>query len=102
MKKLLLLTPLLLLSACGGDNKPITPGVIAIQVPDLPIKLSQKAPRLPKFSAKNMGEGQIDATIVDQKYNALAFQANSLIDFYNCVKLSVNTKADLTKCLITK
>jgi hypothetical protein len=95
MKRVLIL--LFALSAC--THKPEIGLVTAVQIPDLPPSLAQKAGPLPELKDPSMA-GQIeDATNADMQYNLVSHQLNSVIDIYNCVKISLNEKKDIKTCL---
>lgn len=85
---------LLFLAGCKTTDTGLTAG---IQVPPLPAQLSQKAAQLPPASDKTLA-GQIrDNTSNIKAYNTQAYQTNALIDLYNCVRESVNSKKE-PKC----
>ena len=95
MKRVLIL--LFALSAC--THKPDIGLVTAVQIPDLPSNLAQKAGPLPPLTDPNMGPLVVDATNTDMQYNSVSHQLNSVIDIYNCVKISLNEKKDIKTCL---
>ena len=95
MKRILIL--LFALSAC--THKPDTGLVTAVQIPDLPSNLAQKAGPLPALKDPSMAALVEDATNTDMRYNSVSHQLNSVIDIYNCVKTSINEKKDIKTCL---
>ena len=95
MRKVLVL--LFALSACThGPDTGLAP---AVQIPDLPSNLAQKAGPLPPLTDPNIGPLINDATNTDMQYNSVSHQLNSVIDIYNCVKTSINEKKDIKTCL---
>lgn len=98
MKLTKTLLPLLLLSACATTNGGMVDSVTPVRVPDLPPALAEKVERLPDITDDTLG-GQVEAGIeADIAYNDVAFKYNSLIDLYNCVRVSINEKVELEKC----
>lgn len=95
MKRVLVL--LFALSAC--THRPETGLVTAVQIPDLPSNLAQKAGPLPPLKDPSMAAQIEDATNTDMRYNSVSHQLNSVIDIYNCVKTSINEKKDIKNCL---
>ena len=105
MKKLLLIAPLLMLSACMGSNQHIDLGLApAAQVPDLPAPLAKKAERLPDLKGKTLAERELEDSATDQIYNGVATQLNAIIDAWGCVKTALKNRTDANVCLnqITK
>jgi hypothetical protein len=95
MKRVLIL--LFALSAC--THKPDIGLVTAVQIPDLPPNMAQKAGPLPELKDPSMAALVEDATNADMRYNSVSHQLNSVIDIYNCVKVSINEKKDIKTCL---
>lgn len=95
MKKLLIISASLLLSACS--TTPDTGLATGVQIPPIPEKLAQRAGPLPENSDITMGGQVQDNTRNIRAYNARAFQVNDLIDLYNCVREAVNNKKEV-KC----
>lgn len=89
MRHLLLV---LALSACGGTGLATGP-----QIPPIPENLAQKATALEENSDVTMGGQVRDNNSNIRAYNGVAFQTNSLIDLYNCVRESINQKKEI-KC----
>lgn len=89
----------LLLTGCNREFLGDLPTTQPVQVPDLPVKLSKPAERLPPLIDNTMGGREVDAAETDRKYNEVAHQTNGLIKLYNCVKDSVNNKKDIKQCL---
>lgn len=87
----------LFLSACTHTQD--TGLAKSVQIPDLPPNLAQKAEPLPPLTDPTMGGLVKSAIDTDMKYNSKAYQLNSLIDLYNCVKTSINDKKDIKSCL---
>jgi len=96
MKKLLMLAALSM--AVAGCSTTGAVDVKSIQIPNLPSELSVKARALPKLTDPTMGAIISDATDTDVKYNDVSIRYNNLIDFYNCIKESINQKKEM-KCL---
>lgn len=96
MKKFLVASSLALaLSACStprdlGLAEPIS-------IPDLPEGQFEKAGPLPKLEDRSLSALQLDAAKTDAKYNQVSINYNRLIDFYNCVKESINEEKE-PKC----
>ena len=65
-----------------------------VQVPDLPPALSRKASKLPNIMDNTMGTTVVDGANTDIIYNDVAWRLNHLIDFYNCIKTSINNKTE--------
>lgn len=86
---------LFLLAACGGEVD--TGLTTAVQVPPLPENLAQKRGPLNPNNDVTMGGLVKENTNNIRQYNSTAFQVNSLIDLYNCVKDAVNNKTEI-KC----
>lgn len=98
-KSILSLTLVVLLSACGKPlPKPELLSAKPVQVPELTVTLAKKANRLPDITDPSLGGIIKDGIDTDIKYNALAYRYNRLVDFYNCIRNTVNTK-DVDKCL---
>lgn len=90
----LIIAVALLTTACAGKETGLAP---AVQVPALPMNLSQKAEPLPPITDPTMG-GLVQANVdTSRQYNAVSFQLNKLIDLYECVRDAVNNKKEL-KC----
>lgn len=91
MRHLLLV---LALSACGGGSTGLATGP---QIPPIPENLARKAVALESNSDVTMGGQVRDNNSNIRAYNGVAFQTNSLIDLYNCVRESINQKKEI-KC----
>lgn len=88
----------IMLSGCA--RKPIDLGLAQpVQVPELPKGEFEKVGPLPQITDRTLGAQQIDATQTDIKYNDVSTRYNRLIDFYNCIRVSVNNKEE-PKCLL--
>jgi hypothetical protein len=84
----------LFLSACATTTPQPTTGLPKpVQIPEIPVELAKKATRLPDITDATFGGIIKDGVAADQQYNSVAYQLNSLIDLYNCVRKSVNTDA---------
>lgn len=92
-----MLLPLALM-ACK-TNQPETGLARPPEIPELPANLARKAEALPPIPDSTMGTAHIQGTKDDIQYNAVAFQLNNVIDLYNCVRISLNERTDLKKCL---
>lgn len=97
MKRIVLAAALMLAACNPGINRP-DPGVKPVQVPDAPAYLTKKAESLPPITDPSMGAAHIQGADDDRRYNSVAWQLNTWIDFYECIKVSVNTKTDSGKC----
>lgn len=97
MKKVLILLAPLLLSGCilGGKQTGLASGP---QIPELPTVLAKRAEKLPPNSDTSMGAQVLDNTSNITKYNEVGHQTNAIIDFYNCIRTSINNKKE-PKCL---
>lgn len=94
MKKIILIA--LLLSACKHtDTGLATP----VQIPELPPILAKKAESLPQITDPSMGGLVVQGAEDDSEYNTVSNQLNKLIDFYNCIKVSINNKSNAKECL---
>jgi hypothetical protein len=91
MRHLLLV---LALSACGGGSTGLALGP---QIPPIPENLARKATALEGNSDVTMGGQVRDNNGNIRAYNGVAYQTNSLIDLYNCVRESINNKKEI-KC----
>lgn len=89
MKKLTLALALLL-TAC--KTVPVPPGVESAKIPDLPAYYQQRAEKLPPITDPSMGGVTLDSTEASKKYNDVSHKYNGLLDLYNCVKESINSK----------
>jgi hypothetical protein len=99
MKYLLLSIASLALVGCTTTKEPT--GLAApVRIPELPSNLAVKAKPLPPITDNTMGGLVIDGTNTDMKYNETAHQLNNLIDLYECIKVSINEKKDINKCLL--
>lgn len=98
-KSIIILFAALLLTGCNRELLGDLPTTQSVQVPDLPVKLSERATALPPIIDNTMGGRELDAAETDRKYNKVAHQTNDLIKLYNCVKDSINNKKDIKKCL---
>lgn len=85
----------LLLAAC--KHAPDTGLATPVQIPDLPPNLAQKAGPLPDLTDPTMGGLVRDGVQSDMQYNSVSHQLNNVIDLYNCIKTSINTKKEI-KC----
>lgn len=94
MKKIILIA--LLLSACKHTDTGLAE---PIQIPDLPPILAKKAESLPQITDPSMGGLVVQAAEDDSEYNTVSKQLNKLIDFYNCIKVSINNKSNAKECL---
>lgn len=83
-----------LLCACASTPPPPVSGVIPVQIPDLPAELSTKAERLPPLADPTLGGMVTSGIQADTAYNDVAYKYNNIIDFYNCIKVAINTKKD--------
>lgn len=90
---------MLCLSACKTDDTFVGPGVVSVQVPNLPATLSTRAEALPPITDATMGGMVLDGVAADRQYNDVAWQLNNLIVFYNCIQSSINNKTDTEECL---
>lgn len=82
-------------SGCASNTTQLNTGLAnPIQLPELPTELSKKAVRLPDITDPTFGGIIQDATLTDQQYNSVAHQLNSLIDLYDCIRISTNQKKD--------
>lgn len=79
------------LSACG-PNKIETGLAKPPTIPELPASLAIKAKALPPLVDNTMGGSQIQGASDDEAYNTVSHQLNKLIDLYNCVRDSFNSK----------
>lgn len=96
MRNFIILPILLFLAACNTTQG--APEVKSIQIPELPVSYT-KAEALPPLTDNTLGGIVKDAVETDKKYNVISLKYNSLIDFYNCIKVSINNKTDPNKCL---
>lgn len=83
----------LLLASCGKDTG-LAP---APQIPPIPAALANKRGQLPPNNDISMGGQTIDNTNNIRSYNSAANQVNSLIDYFNCIRESINNKKE-PKC----
>lgn len=89
-----LVVVLLLVAGCAKPDTGLAP---AVQIPSLPENLAQKATQLEPNTDASLKGQILDNTTNIRKYNSVAFQTNKLIEFYNCVRDSINNKKEL-KC----
>ena len=95
MKNLIILASIFV-AACSTTGTP--PGVESIKIPDAPAELTKKAERLPDLVDPSFGGVMLDGAKTDALYNDVAWRHNRLVDFYDCVKTSINTKKDPKEC----
>jgi len=99
IKLLVPIASILLLAGCA-NNPPPTFGVDPIEVPDIPEQLNKKAYALPPIEDSSLGGLVRSGNEAAAAYNEVAFRNNALIDFYNCVKESINEEAvEIEQCL---
>lgn len=101
MNKFLLACMLsLMLISCGDKN--IELGLAEpVKIPELPVGQFDKVGSLPPLEDPTFGAQQLDAAQTDIKYNEVGIKYNRLIDFYNCIRESINNDKE-PECLITK
>lgn len=87
----------LLLSACGGE-RPQTGMAPPPALPELPEPLRKRAEPLPPITDPSV-EGMLrDSVDTDIRYNEVGSQLNALLDAYECIKRSLNERADPMRC----
>lgn len=99
--KHIIIAAALLLGACAGkpDVPDIGPGAPPPEAPALPDSLRKKAERLPDITDPTMGGSHLDGIETDKKYNKVAWQLNTLIDLYECVRISIRDRTDPKICM---
>lgn len=94
MKKYIIILSLVL-TACNNRETGLAHNV---QIPPLPAAIATKRTQLPPNNNTSMGGQVKDNTSSIRGYNSAAHQVNSLIDYFNCVRESINNKKE-PKCL---
>lgn len=96
MKSNIIFSALLLVSLSACAHKQIKPEIILskpVTPPDLPVSLSERAKPLPPITSNDMGTLAEDSANTSILYNGLSIRYNRFIDFYNCIKTSLETKS---------
>ena len=75
-----------------GCAKPETGLAVGIQVPPVPLQLSEKAKALSPNNDTSMGGQVLDNTRNIREYNEVGFKYNRLLEYYNCVREAVNQR----------
>ncbi len=112
MKKIILMSMLLVLSACVTTKKDIKKPDINIDVelgqgigkapaaemPELPATLAQKAGPLPPVTDGTLAGLQQEAAATDRAYNEVGHRLNNVIDAWNCVRVSLRDRKNPKEC----
>jgi hypothetical protein len=69
------------------------------EMPALPVSLAQKARRLPPVTDPTLTGQTLSAVDTDRLYNGVAERYNILIDAWECVRLALRDKQEMTTCL---
>jgi len=95
MKKLFIIG-CLMLSACATTPTGLAP---APEMPDLPPSLAKPAKQLPPLTDPTVDGNQLEGARDDQQYNEIAWQLNTIIKAWGCVKKALAERKDATGCL---
>jgi hypothetical protein len=98
VKKVLVLVPCLMLSACLGSNQPDIGLAPPPKMPVLPAALAKKAEPLPALTGTTLADREKELAATEQQYNEKGTQLNAVIDAYLCVKSSLDNRTDPAKC----
>lgn len=98
MRLAIIAAMLLGLSACGTTRGVETPEVTPISMPPLPSQLSRRAGRLPDITDPTMGGDQVRGAEDDQRYNQVAWQLNTVITAWECVRQAMQNRTDPVTC----